>query len=219
MVVLGVNLRASIERPSAVVGLDCRSQVVLFNSFKEDSELLEIARKYKPRMIAVGSPLSLPAGLCCLESECACDFALPEAKGRQFELDLSRMGISCFFTTKTSITRELIYRGVDINRQLSGSGNKVIEVYPYATKIILFGDGTARKAEARNPQALDDQVAGLVTGLNHVIKKMDRNTRNAVLNAYTALLHSRDNTDVLGTPEEGLLVLPRLPSGHPQMTS
>ena len=108
MLVLGVNLRASPKHPSVVVGLDCRSQVVLADSFSDDEELVGIAQEYKPRLIAVGSPLTLPAGLCCLETSCRCGFASPQMKGRTLELELSRMGISCFFTTKTSIVRDLI---------------------------------------------------------------------------------------------------------------
>lgn len=210
MLVLGVNLRASPKRPSVVVGLDCRSQVVLTGRFSDDDELVEIAQEYKPRLIAVGSPLNLPAGLCCLETSCLCDFASPRMKGRTLELELSHMGISCFFTTKTSIVRDLIYRGVEVNRRLVSLGHEVIEVYPPATKVILFGKGATRKNVALNPRYLMERLANLVTGLNHHTNGLDHNACNAVLNAYTALLHTQNNTDILGSPEEGTLVLPSL---------
>lgn len=210
MIVLGVNLRASPKRPSVVVGLDCRSQVVLTCRFSDDDELVGIAQEYKPRLIAVGSPLNLPTGLCCLETSCLCDFASPQMKGRILELELSRMGISCFFTTKTSIVRDLIYRGIEVNRRLGTMGHEVIEVYPHATKAILLGDGATRKNVARNPHYLTERLASLVTGLNHHTNGLDHNACNAVFNAYTALLHTQNNTDMLGSPEEGRLVLPRL---------
>lgn len=210
--VLGVNLRPSPKRPSVVVGLDCRSQVVLTDCFSDDDELVGIAQEYKPRLIAVGSPLNLPAGLCCLETSCPCDFASPQMKGRTLELELSRMGISCFFTNKTSIVRDLIYRGVEVNRRLGTLGHEVIEVYPYATKVILFGNGATRKNVARNPHILMERLASLITGLNHHTNGLDHRACNAVLNAYTALLHTQNNTAILGSPEEGMLVLPSLVS-------
>ena len=52
----------------------------------------------------------------------------------------------------------------------------------------------------------------LVPGLDSYVEQMDRNSCDAVLNAYTAVLHWGDKTDMLGTTEEGMLVLPKLPS-------
>ena len=46
--------------------------------------------------------------------------------------------------------------------------------------------------------------------MNH-LSSLDRNGCDAVLNAYTALLHSQERTDMLGSPDEGMLVLPGLP--------
>lgn len=208
--VLGVSLRALPKRPSVVVGLNCRSQVVLTARFSDDDELVGFAQEYQPRLIAVGSPLNLPAGLCCLETSCPCDFASPHMKGRTLELELSRMGISCFFTTKTSIVRDLIYRGIEVNRRLVTLGHEMIEVYPHSTKVILFGDGATGKNVARNPHYLMERLASLVTGLNHHTNGLDHDACNALLNAYTALLHTQNKTDMLGSPEEGMLVLPSL---------
>jgi hypothetical protein len=39
---------------------------------------------------------------------------------------------------------------------------------------------------------------------------LDFHACDALVNAYTALLHSRDRTDLLGSAEEGLLALPKL---------
>jgi len=39
---------------------------------------------------------------------------------------------------------------------------------------------------------------------------MDRNTCDALINSYTAHLHSRNGTDLLGSTKEGLLALPKL---------
>ena len=211
MVILGVDLRASARRPSTAVALDDNSQVAFMNSFSGDDELAEMAQFHRPELIAIGAPLGLPLGLCCLESSCSCDFAVPQRKGRLLELELSRMGISCFFTNKGSIIRNLIYRGIELSGRLRGLGFEVIEAYPHATKVILFGDKIPPKNSAASLAFMKERLTPLIDGLSTYLDDLDRNGCDAVLNAYTGLLHSQNATDVLGCPEEGTLVLPKLP--------
>ena len=212
MVILGVDLRASSKRPSTVVALDQQSTVAFMDYFVEDEDLAQIAQDRKPEIIAIGAPLGLPLGLCCLESSHSCSFAQPQRKGRLLELELSRMGISCFFTNKGSIIRNLIYRGISLSQRLRDQGFKVIEAYPHATKVILFGDKVPPKNTAASLAFMKERLSPLIGGLESHLNGLDRNACDAVLNAYTGLLHSQDATDVLGSEEEGTLVLPKLPS-------
>ena len=212
MVILGVDLRASPKHPSTVVALDCDSNVTFTDQFASDEEFVEMVQDHQPQLIAIGAPLGLPAGLCCLETTCSCQFAVPQRKGRQSELELSRMGISCFFTNKGSIIRKLIYRGISLSQQLTGLGLKVIESYPPATKVILFGDKVPPKSSAASVAFLQERLSPLVHGLDQHIEDLDRNSCDAVLNAYTGFLHAHNATDTLGASEEGTLVLPKLPS-------
>ena len=211
MVILGLDLRASAKRSSSVVGLDRESQVCLMDSFGTDEEFVTLVEKHQPELISIGAPLGLPGGLHCLESSCECNFAVPHRKGRLQEIELSKMGISCFFTNKGSIIRQLIYRGVSLHHQLTQLGHQVIEVYPHASKVILFGDKLPPKNSAGSLDFMKARLAPLVLGLNSHLDGMDRNTCDALLNAYTGLLHVKEETDVLGDPDEGLLVLPKLP--------
>lgn len=212
MVILGVDLRASSKRSSTVVALDGDSNVVFFDAFDHDPELHKMVESCKPDLIAIGAPLGLPAGLCCLETTHTCKFATPQNKGRQSEIDLARMGISCFFTNKGSIIRNLIYRSIELNKHLSKMGYRVIEVYPHATKVLLFGDNAPPKNNPGSVSYLKEKLTPLVAGLDPHLEAMDRNTCDAVLNAYTAVLHWQDKTDMLGNEDEGVLVLPKLPS-------
>lgn len=211
MVVLGVGLRALSKRPSTLVALDRDSSVIRMETFGEDDELTQIVQDQKPELISIGAPLGLPLGLCCLESSCTCDFSVPQRKGRLLELELSRMGISCFFTNKGSIIRNLIYRGIGLSQRLRGLGFKVVESYPHATKMILFGDKVPPKNSAASLAFLKERLSPLIAGLDDHMDSMDRNGCDAVLNAYTGLLHTQDGTDVLGDEEEGTLILPKLP--------
>lgn len=212
MVILGIDLRASSKRPSTVVALDGDSNVLFFDSFDNDPELHEMVQACGPDLIAIGAPLGLPGGLCCLETTCSCGFSTPQNKGRQSEIDLARMGISCFFTNKGSIIRNLIYRSIQLNQHLSKMGYRVIEVYPHATKVLLFGDNAPPKNSPGSVKFLKEKLTPLVTGLDPHLDAMDRNSCDAVLNAYTAVLHWQEKTDILGNEEEGMLVLPKLPS-------
>jgi predicted nuclease with RNAse H fold len=211
MVILGVDLRASAKRPSTVVALDAQSCVKFIDTFSDDNEFVQMAESHKPELIAIGAPLGLPDGLCCLETSCDCHFSVPLRKGRQSELELSRMGISCFFTSKGSIIRNLIYRSMALSRLLSGLGMEVIEAYPHATKVILFGDKVPPKNSAESLVFMKERLTPLIQGLSPHLNGLDRNTCDAMLNAYTGLLHTQDATDTLGTPKEGRVVLPKLP--------
>jgi predicted nuclease with RNAse H fold len=209
--IFGVDLRASPKRPSAVVALNGHSVISFLTTFGDDTELFQMGQAYQPSLIAIGAPLSLPKGLCCLETSCPCKTETPQKKGRQAELELARMGISCFFTHKRSIIRTLIYRGIELRSRLKELGHEVIEVYPHATKVLLFGDKVPPKSNPGSLTFMKEHLAPLVQGLDPHLNGLDRNSCDAVVNAYTAHLHAEHATDVLGTPEEGLLVLPRLP--------
>ena len=210
MALFGIDLKASPNRASAVAVLDGQSPSTSLGHFHTDSDLLEMAESYQPVLIAIGAPLGLPAGLCCLETTCSCEPRDPHQKGRHSELELARMGISCFFTNKRSIISTSIYRAISLSNELVKQGYQVIEVYPYATKALLLGDKLPPKNTARSVAFLRERLPRLIPGLEPHLDTLDRSQCDALLNAYTALLHSQDETDVLGVPEEGLLVLPEL---------
>ena len=100
MTILGINLRTTSKYPSEVAVLSRAGQLRFLGGFKVDQELFRIAATYKPSLIAIGAPLTLPSGLCCLEKSCSCNFTSPHMKGRQLELELSKMAIGCFVTNK-----------------------------------------------------------------------------------------------------------------------
>ncbi len=68
MVLLGVDLRSSAKHPSAVAALNSGPEVVFLGSAHTDDELLQVAETLQPSLIAIGTPLGLPDGLCCLET-------------------------------------------------------------------------------------------------------------------------------------------------------
>jgi len=192
--------------------LDSQSHLAELASFFEDSELIQKVNDLQPDLVAIGAPLNLPAGFCCLDQTCECHFSEPNRKGRLLELELAKMGISCFYTNKGSIIRELIYRGIRLSKTLRDAGHNVIEVYPHATKMLLFGDKVPPKNSAISISYMIGHLTPLVSGMEKHADDLDRNTCDAIINAYTGQLHAQSDTDVLGDPEEGILVLPKLPN-------
>ena len=212
MSVLGVDLRASRKKSSSVAILDSKSHLTELGSFYEDIELMKLVDDLRPDLVAIGAPLNLPSGFCCLDQSCDCRFSVPGRKGRLLELELAKMGISCFYTNKGSIIRELIYRGILLSQNLRDAGYNVIEVYPHATKMLLFGDKVPPKNSAVSVSYMIGHLTPLVSGMEKHADDLDRNSCDAIINAYTGQLHAQSNTDVLGDPEEGILVLPKLPN-------
>ena len=212
MSVLGVELRASRKKPSSIAILDPQSHLTELSSFYEDDELIKLVHDIQPDLVAIGAPLNLPSGFCCLDQTCECRFSVPNRKGRLLELELAKMGISCFYTNKGSIIRELIYRGILLSQILRDAGHNVIEVYPHATKMLLFGDKVPPKNSSVSVSYIIGHLTPLVSGMEKHADDLDRNSCDAIINAYTGQLHAQSDTDILGDPEEGILVLPKLPN-------
>lgn len=206
---LGIDLSASSKRASAYALLDAEARLVQMDSFKAFDELVEFLDARRPSLIAIDAPLSLPLGLDCLEEDHPCAPALGQ-KGRASEQELARMHIGCFFTTKRSIIKNLIYRGLKMREDLVQMGYPVIEVYPYATKVILFGDKIPPKNSARGVAFLKQKLQHLIDGIEPHLNDLNHDGCDSLLAAYTACLHQGDRTDSLGSADEGYIVVPKL---------
>ena len=86
MPVLGVDLRTSSKKSSPLALLDEDSRLIWLGSFREDIELADLVKQLRPDLVAIGSPLNLPAGLCCLDKSCGCWFSVQDRKSRLLEL-------------------------------------------------------------------------------------------------------------------------------------
>ncbi len=212
MSVLGIDLSASQKWASALALLDGQTTLHELGSFSTSDELFEYLDVHKPSLVAIDAPLYLPLGLDCLEENHSCSTTLDQ-KGRVSEQELARMHIGCFFTTKRSIIKTLIYRGMQLYKDLTDRGYKVIEVYPYATKVILFGDKIPPKNSPQGLAFLKEKLSGLINGMGPYLDGLNHDRCDAILAAYTASLHQEERTDSLGTSEEGFMVVPNLLAG------
>lgn len=204
---LGIDLTTSERKASACAALDDGGRVVLLEAAQTDGDILALAARLRPSLVAIDSPLGFPDGMCCLEEGCGCASRWP-FRGRLCERELAGRGIGLYFTTKRSIIKPMVYRAVRLAHDLSARGCQVVEVYPYASKVCLFGGPVPSKTTRQGLDFLRQRLNGLVPGLE-AWPGLGHDLCDALVAAYTALLHSRGLTEAVGMEAEGQIILPR----------
>jgi predicted nuclease with RNAse H fold len=202
-VFVGIDLTAG-ARPSAAAALSDNLSLAALELLRSDEELREFASRHGAEIVAIDAPLSLPRGQCCLEPRCGCQSAGP-GQGRACERALSRLGIGCYYTTKRSIIKTMVYRGMRLKAALEGSRVAVLEVYPYATKVRTLGRPLPRKSSAAGRAYF---AAALSQLLGQELGLLDHDQADALFCAYTAWLHARGRTEALGSLGEGQIHIP-----------
>jgi predicted nuclease with RNAse H fold len=87
-------------------------------------------------------------------------------------------------------------------------GFEVIEVYPYGSKVRLFGRPIPKKTAPEGTAWLRRRLEGLMPGLTHHGGPLSHDELDAVVAAYTALLRDRGLTEDVGDPAEGVVCVP-----------
>ena len=102
----------------------------------------------------------------------------------------------------------MVYRGIKIRGELEGWGYTVIEIYPYASKVRLWGKSIPKKTKPEGIAFLRDNLASLLPCLSPYIDRFDHDLCDAAVAAYTAYLCSLGKTDQIGDPAEGAIYIP-----------
>ena len=85
----------------------------------------------------------------------------------------------------------------------------MIEVYPYAGKVTMWGKRIPEKKSAQGLEYLKVHLTGIIPHLVHHKANLDHDLCDAVIAAYTAYLHYQGKTEPIGDPEEGIIYIPR----------
>jgi predicted nuclease with RNAse H fold len=85
----------------------------------------------------------------------------------------------------------------------------VMEVYPYASKVRLFGRPIPKKTTKAGRQWLRQRLEGLVPGLREHRRPLGHDQLDAIVAAYTAYLHGRGQAEAVGDPQEGVIYVPK----------
>ena len=215
----GIDLTSTETKPSACLGLDDKLQPVYLGFLSQDSDIIAVRNLYSPQVIAVDAPLSLSGGLCCLEENCPCQPKF-ESKNRQCDRELRQMGIPCYPTSKKTFVKSLIYRGIELKTVIAVSQSpersegeakqsvQVIEVYPYASKVRLFGKAIPQKTTPQGIAFLKERLESLLPSLKPYLGGFDHDLCDAAIAAYTAFLYCQNMVDALGNSQEGLIFIP-----------
>ena len=198
------------SKPTACLGLDSKSQLVYLGFLTSNRAIVAVLNLYSPQVIGIDAPLSLPLGLCCLEEDCPCKPRFPR-KNRQCDQELRREGIPCYPTSKKTFIKSLIYRGIElktsIGREVKQVG-EVIEVYPFASKVRLFGKTVPRKTTEQGMSFIREKLGDILPGLKPYLEMCGHDLCDAAVAAYTALLYHQNRVEALGSSEEGLIFIP-----------
>ena len=205
---IAIDLTSSPKKSSACIGLDKELNLVFTGFLKTDADIVALVSSQPSHcLVAIDAPLTLPKGLCCLEESCGCQTEASR-KGRECERELARLSIPCYFTTKKSIIKPIAYRGIGIKKELEGRGYQVIEVYPYASKVRLWGQPIPKKSTAEGMAFLKDHIYSLLPCLSPYIARFNHDLCDAAIVAYTAHLYHLGKTERIGDTEEGTIYIP-----------
>lgn len=193
-VVVGVDLAGAPWRNTGVCLLRGRT-AVRASVLHSDPEILAAVTEARPALTLIDAPLSLPRGRRTIEDRSGPHF-------RECDRELRRRKIP-FFPITLGPMRMLTSRGLRIASRLRREGLRVEEGYPGGAQDLL---GLPRKSagERRLQRAL--RARGLRGDLED--RRLSHDELDAVTLAWTARLFLEGRGQVLGDPDEGLMILP-----------
>ena len=100
----------------------------------------------------------------------------------------------------------MIYRGIKLKTKIDCEVKQVgqdIEVYPFASKVRLFGKTVPRQTTKQEMSFIRDKLEDILPELKPYSDMLDHDFCDAVVAAYTALLHHQNKVNVLGSSEGG----------------
>ena len=207
-VYLGIDLTSTESKPTAcaVLAADCS---LLWLGFQgPDADIVSLAVRHAPSLVAIDAPLGFPRGMDCLEEGHPCRSQWP-FNGRKADREIIDRSMSIYVITKRTFIKKMVYRAIRLAENLRAHGLEVIEVYPYASKVRLFGKNIPKKSTREGREFLRTSLEPLVGELDRHPPKPNHDLYDAVIAAYTAYLHRLGKTETVGLAEEGQIVLPR----------
>ena len=196
--VVGIDLRASEARKSGIALIEAKSvQTTLAG---KDDEIIDLMLQWKPDLISIDSPLSLPKGRHCIHDDCQCrKFGI----SRECERILRSRNINVFWCLIQSM-QGLTERGMRLAQQLRELGYDVIESYPGAAQDIL---GITRKkisTEELKQGLIDFGLVGLFE-----YNKTTHDELDAITSALVGYFYLSGWYETLGNEDEGYLIVPK----------
>ena len=189
MLVVGLDLAGVETRPSGFCVFD--KMKVETELLYSDEDIISKIQQFRPKIIAIDAPLSLPPGRKSIEERTKIHL-------RECDKELLKRGIK-FFPITLGPMRKLTERGIRLKKILQDRGFKVIEVYPGGAQDVWNIPRKQRGLEK------------LMNGLKKIgIKCLKNDMSDHELDAVTCALvgkHFLDGkAEILGTIDNGIVM-------------
>jgi predicted nuclease with RNAse H fold len=212
---VGLDPSASARKKSGICILDFKKEIHFIGKWNEFEEIDEILRPViaKNYLIGIDGPLQLPheLGMCCFSSPTVCNHRQTTSyKGRYCEALLIKKGYRCFMTSQNSFVKSWILRCLSLNKYLQKQSLNTIEVFPFATRRILFPDLTGKKQKTQFRKTLLGNLQRWGVSFPQEDRVYSHDELDAVLAAITALLHGVQQTELIGDERDGFIVIPKI---------
>ncbi|MEM2522805.1 MAG: DUF429 domain-containing protein [Candidatus Bathyarchaeia archaeon] len=182
-IIIGIDLAGKEEKPTGLAVLEHKKvETCLVYTNKE---ILNKLRNAKPSIVAIDAPLKLPK------------------KGflRKADSELIKKGYRVFPPGLPAM-KTLTMRAIRLNRLITKSGVKTIEVHPTSTRKAL----NMPTKDWENIQEIFKKL-----GLSGTVEKrmLTPHELDAITAAFTAYLHLQGLTETVGSNDEGFIVVPK----------
>jgi len=101
----------------------------------------------------------------------------------------------------------MVYRGIELAAAFRVIGCQVIEVFPYASKVRLFGRPIPKKGTLEGRHWLRNKLNELIPGLSEY-GPLNHDQLDALVASFTAYLYGRGYGEELGERDEGIIIVP-----------
>jgi predicted nuclease with RNAse H fold len=212
---VGLDPSASAQKKSGICVLNRNKEVQFIGKWNNFEEIIKILTplNVKKYLIGIDGPLQLPHELdvCCFSYPSVCQHQQTTAyKGRYCESILIKMGYRCFMTSKNSFVKSWILRCLNLKEYLQKQSFDTLEVFPFATRRILFPDLSGKKQTLQFRKILLSNLRRWGVHFPPEDRIYSHDELDAVLAAITALLHGNHQTEMIGDERDGFIIIPKM---------
>lgn len=200
--IVGIDLTGSQEKASGVAFLN--NHLVKTSLILTDDEMIEEIIKFKPHVVSIDSPLSLPKGrLTVFDDDPTRDeFGIL----RECERVLKKRGVNAYPTLLPSM-QKLTKRGIELASKLRAKGYPVVESYPGAVQDII---GLPRKQASLTMLKKGLGIFGLKG--EFLKKEVSHDELDAITSAIVGIFFLSRDYEAIGSLDENLMIIPNLES-------
>jgi len=213
---VGIDPSASSGKASGICIMNSKLGILNIGKWYEFTDFDKIISPYEDQIyyIAIDGPIRPPYELdwCCFSSRSpGCSHHQTTSyKGRYCESLLIKKGFRCFVTSKNSFAKDWMLHCFQLNSFLVEKGYRTLEVFPTATRKLLFPALKGKKQLKQNREKLQHDLIewGIQFPVPDTTVVYSDDELDAVLASLTALLHYRKKTIQIGNSADGFILIP-----------